>query len=60
MAPFDIFLQILRVSETCGSSAAKAAYRKLVVKIHPDKNADPRAADAMSKATEALKLLTSS
>ena len=31
-------MQILRVSESCSPSDAKSAYRRLVVKINPDKN----------------------
>ncbi len=47
--------QVLRVEPTSTTADIKSAYRKLIVKVHPDKNSDANASQAMSIATEALK-----
>eukprot|EP00951_Prasinocladus_malaysianus_P042461 scaffold515393_cov39-Prasinocladus_malaysianus.AAC.1 len=51
--------RILRVQAGADASRAKTAYKKLSMKIHPDKNSCSDAARAMSRATEALRSFTS-
>lgn len=51
------YYQILNVSKTSTEGDIKKSYRKIAVKLHPDKNSHPRAAEAfkiLNKAWEVL------
>lgn len=53
----DQFYEILSISKSADSSTIKKSYRKLAIKLHPDKNPHPRAAEAfkiLNKAWEVL------
>lgn len=51
------FYDILSVSKSDDSAAIKKSYRKLAVKLHPDKNPHPRAAEAFKVVNKAWEVL---
>ena len=51
------YYDILDIPLTASQSDIKKAYRKLVLKFHPDKNSCPSAADAFKKIAKAYKCL---
>ncbi|KAL8167187.1 hypothetical protein V2J09_008686 [Rumex salicifolius] len=52
------YYAILGVEKTCSMDEIKKAYRKLSLKVHPDKNKAPGAEDAFKKVSKAFKCLS--
>jgi DnaJ-class molecular chaperone with C-terminal Zn finger domain len=52
------FYEILAVEKTSGDSEIKKSYRKLAIKLHPDKNPHPRAAEAFKFLNKAWGVLS--
>lgn len=51
------FYEILSVSKTSNDNEIKKSYRKLAVKLHPDKNPHPRASEAFKYLNKAWSVL---
>ena len=51
------YYNILGVNNTASESVIKKAYRKLALKLHPDRNQTPGAADAFKRISEAYSVL---
>jgi len=54
------YYSILRVKPDSSMEEIKAAYRKLVFQLHPDKNKDPLAVEKFKKVTKAFSVLSNS
>ncbi|MCR4422190.1 MAG: DnaJ domain-containing protein [Exilispira sp.] len=54
------YYSILRVKPDSSMDEIKAAYRKLVFQLHPDKNKDPLAVEKFKKVTKAFSVLSNS
>ncbi|CCF56785.1 hypothetical protein KAFR_0B04890 [Kazachstania africana CBS 2517] len=54
------FYEILKVNRTANDSEIKKAYRKLAIKLHPDKNPHPKAAEAFKLINRAFEVLGNS
>lgn len=52
------FYEILSVSKTSSDGEIKKSYRKLAIKLHPDKNPHPRAAEAFKHVNKAWEVLS--
>ncbi|XP_076941926.1 chaperone protein dnaJ 49-like isoform X2 [Bidens hawaiensis] len=52
------YYEILGVSKTCSVEEVKKAYRKLSLKVHPDKNKAPGSEEAFKKVSKAFKCLS--
>ena len=52
------YYEILGVARDAGVQELKSAYRKLAVRFHPDKNAEPEAAEKFKEASEAYAVLS--
>ncbi|CAJ1434438.1 unnamed protein product [Effrenium voratum] len=52
------YYDILEVPKNAGEDVAKKAYRKLALKLHPDKNHAPGADEAFKKLSKAFQCLT--
>jgi len=52
------YYKILGISRNSDSSAIKKAYRKLALKVHPDKNKEPDAAEKFKEISEAYEVLS--
>ncbi len=52
------YYEILGVSRTCTEVELKAAYRKLAMEFHPDRNPAPEAEDRFKEASEAYGVLS--
>lgn len=50
--------EILKVDKSCSSDDLKRAYRKLAVKVHPDRCKDPKATEAFQKVSHAYQTLS--
>ncbi|KAK8810680.1 hypothetical protein WA158_007255 [Blastocystis sp. Blastoise] len=50
--------EILCIEKTANADEIKKAYRKMVLKVHPDKNQAPGAEDAFKKVSEAYSILS--
>ena len=50
-------LRVLGLGESAGLIEIKIAYRRLLRDLHPDRNADPRAADRLKNVSSAYELL---
>lgn len=51
------FYEILNVEKTADSNEIKKAYRKLAIKLHPDKNSHPKASEAFKVINRAFEVL---
>ncbi|KAG0659891.1 hypothetical protein C6P45_001726 [Maudiozyma exigua] len=51
------FYEILQVEKTASDNEIKKAYRKLAIKLHPDKNPHPRASEAFKVINRAFEVL---
>jgi molecular chaperone DnaJ len=54
------YYEVLGVSRDCSDQELKAAYRKLAMEFHPDRNSDPDAEDKFKEASEAYQVLSDS
>lgn len=52
------YYAVLGVEKTCSVDEIRKAYRKLSLKVHPDKNKAPGAEDAFKKVSKAFKCLS--
>jgi molecular chaperone DnaJ len=52
------YYEVLGVSRDCSDQELKAAYRKLAMEFHPDRNSDPGAEDKFKEASEAYQVLS--
>ncbi|AET40362.1 type I HSP40 co-chaperone HLJ1 Ecym_5626 [Eremothecium cymbalariae DBVPG len=52
------FYELLQIDKEASDSDVKKAYRKLAIKLHPDKNRHPRAAEAFKKINRAFEVLS--
>ncbi|KAL2709147.1 Protein HLJ1 [Kluyveromyces marxianus] len=52
------FYEMLNVERTASENDIKKAYRKLAIKLHPDKNRHPRASEAFKKINRAFEVLS--
>lgn len=52
------YYQILGIARNASEEEIKKAYRKLVMKYHPDRNPDPRATEKMKEINEAFAVLS--
>lgn len=52
------FYEMLKIEKTASDNDIKKAYRKLAVKLHPDKNRHPRASEAFKKINRAFEVLS--
>ncbi|KAK6205273.1 uncharacterized protein RJT21DRAFT_14586 [Scheffersomyces amazonensis] len=52
------FYEILQVTKTSNEGEIKKSYRKLAIKLHPDKNSHPRAAEAFKFLNKAWGVLS--
>ncbi|EGV65373.1 DUF1977-domain-containing protein, partial [Yamadazyma tenuis ATCC 10573] len=52
------FYEILEVSKSANDGEIKKSYRKLAIKLHPDKNPHPRAAEAFKIVNKAWSVLS--
>ncbi|KAH3672713.1 hypothetical protein WICMUC_004119 [Wickerhamomyces mucosus] len=51
------YYKILEIEKTAGDSEIKKAYRKISLKIHPDKNGHPKADECFKKVNKAFEIL---
>lgn len=54
------FYEILKVEKTASDGEIKKAYRKLAIKLHPDKNPHPKASEAFKIINRAFEVLSDS
>lgn len=52
------YYDILGLSKTASTDEIKKAYRKKSIKVHPDKNKDPKADEAFKKLSQAYATLS--
>lgn len=52
------FYEILKVERTASENEIKKAYRKLAIKLHPDKNPHPKASEAFKIINRAFEVLS--
>lgn len=52
------FYEILKVEKTASDNEIKKAYRKLAIKLHPDKNPHPKASEAFKIINRAFEVLS--
>ena len=52
------YYDILGLSKTASTGEIKKAYRKKSIKVHPDKNKDPKADEAFKKLSQAYTTLS--
>ena len=50
--------EVLQVERTCSSDDLKRSYRKIAVKVHPDRCKDPKATEAFQKVSHAYQTLS--
>ena len=55
--PHDYY-EILKIEKTANDNEIKKSYRKLAVRLHPDKNSHPRAAEAFKHINKAWEVLS--
>lgn len=54
------YYKVLRVEKTAGDVEIKKSYRKLAIKLHPDKNKHPKASEAFKVIAKAFEVLSDS
>lgn len=52
------FYEMLQVDRTASDNEIRKAYRKLAIKLHPDKNNHPRASEAFKRINRAFEVLS--
>jgi DnaJ family protein B protein 12 len=52
------YYSILGIEQTASEDEIKKAYKKLAIKLHPDKNHAPQSSDAFKKVSAAYVCLT--
>ncbi|KAH3901172.1 type I HSP40 co-chaperone HLJ1 SCDLUD_002655 [Saccharomycodes ludwigii] len=58
--PKHDFYKILEVDKSANEVQIKKAYRKMAIKLHPDKNSHPRAAEAFKRINRSFEVLSDS
>ncbi|KAM3161845.1 J domain-containing protein [Lachancea thermotolerans] len=52
------FYEVLQIEREASDNEIKKAYRKLAIKLHPDKNKHPRASEAFKRINRAFEVLS--
>ena len=52
------YYSVLDVEKTCNDDELKRAFKKRAIKVHPDKNAAPKATEAFKRVNAANKCLS--
>ena len=56
--PEDNYYELLQVSENADQEIIQAAYRRLVLRYHPDRSSEPNAAEMTQRLNDAYAILS--